>query len=119
MATTPADDRPDYRFRTVFETDNGAIRLCDCCGCLQVWFGNAVFALDTDELGELRSTIAAIDNPGEQPGPWKLYRVVIPLASSGAGFAFSRPEIAELHRLLVGAELLLDIDPDGEQARHR
>lgn len=109
----------DDRYRTLFETDNGAVRHCGCCGCLQVWFGNAFFALAADELTELRSAIACIDEPETTPGPWLLHRVVIPLAATGAGFAFDRVEIAELHRLLVGAELLLDIDPHGGSAHRR
>lgn len=87
---------------TVFETERGRVARCACCGGLEIRFGNAVLALaDDDELTTVLDALVA----SELPGRGALLR----LGDTGCGWAFDAAEVAELHRLVAGARLMLDV----------
>jgi len=99
----------DGRYAPVFETTRGRVLCCPGCGRLQVRFGNAVLGLDDEELTEFRAAVAAFDRDAGAAGPHRQDHAVFYAGDTGLGFAFSRAETAELHRLLEGARLLLDL----------
>ena len=95
--------------RLLFETEHGRVRRCDCCDTLRVRLGNALLAVDGDDFGQLLGVVAAFDR-GETPlGPWPEGHALLHVGDSGVALAFTPDEIAELHRLLAGARLLLDL----------
>jgi hypothetical protein len=103
-------------YTPVFETEHGATRRCDCCACLQLRFGNTLLGLQPDDFEQLRAAVAAYDRGAAPLGPWPSDHAVIHVGDAGVGFVFSRVEIAELHRLLEGTRLLLDLGPGGRAA---
>lgn len=97
----------------VFETVRGRVRRCDCCDTLRVHFGAALMSADPAGFEGLFETVAAFDR-GETPlGPWPEGHALLHVGESGAAFAFTPPEIAELHRLLAGARLMLELGLGG------
>lgn len=108
----------DDRYRPLFETDRGCVLHCDCCGGLQLHFGNAILGLSAPDFDPLRETIRALE---QDAGEWSR-AVVLPgrtrtgreratifVGETGVGFAFDADELTELHRLLEGARLFLEL----------
>ena len=50
----PQPHTGDDRYRPLFETDRGCVLHCDCCGGLQLHFGNAILGL---KIGEKTSYV--------------------------------------------------------------
>lgn len=93
----------------LFETERGRVRRCDCCDTLRVHLGSALLAVDGEGFAQLTATVAAFDR-GETPlGPWPVGHALLHVGETGAAFAFTPAEIAELHRLLAGTQLMLDL----------
>lgn len=117
MAQQPhADDR----YEPLFETDRGRVLHCDCCGGLQLHFGNAILGLNGTDFDPLRETIRALEEDAARPPATGRprtgrERATLFVGDTGIGFAFDAGELAELHRLLEGARLFLDLhaSPDG------
>jgi hypothetical protein len=93
----------------VFETAGGRVRRCDCCDTLRVHFGAALLAVDTAGFATLLDTVAAFDRGDTPLGPWPEGHALIHVGETGAAFAFTPAEIADLHRLLSGARLLVEL----------
>jgi hypothetical protein len=93
----------------LFETERGRVRRCDCCDTLRVHLGNAVLAVDAEDFAQLLDAVAAFDRGDTPLGPWPEGRALLHVGDSGVALAFTPGEIAELHRLLAGARLLLDL----------
>lgn len=106
-----------HRRASLFETTHGHVRRCPCCSLLEVRFGNALLALATDDLPHVLDQLGAAESQaGEHPGAEAPPaaggaggEVTLLLGDSGSGWVFSRAEAAELHRLVAGAQLLLDL----------
>ena len=105
----------DDRYRPLFETDRGCVLHCDCCGGLQLHFGNAILGLGAPDFDPLRETIRTLEQDASE---WSAKRAAarggreratIFVGETGIGFAFDADELAELHRLLEGARLFLDL----------
>lgn len=101
---------------TIFETDHGAVRRCQCGGCLLVRYGHCLLSVGVGGLRELRAAIvgAARETSGRRGSGEP---VVLYIADTGAGFVFAPDEVGELHRLLDGAQLMLDLAGGGERPR--
>ena len=102
------------QYETLFETGRGRLLHCRCCGALQLRFGNAVLGLNAEDFAPFRRTAAelerdalATDERGELHAD---ARAVLYLGESGSGFAFDAGELTELHRLLEGGALLLELE---------
>jgi hypothetical protein len=106
-----ASDRAPGDALLVFETGNGRVRRCDCCDTLRVHLGNAMLAVDADGFGQLLENVAAFDRGDTPLGPWPADRALLHVGDSGVALVFTTDEIAELHRLLAGARLMLDLAP--------
>ena len=118
----------DDRYRPLFETDHGCVLHCDCCGGLQLHFGNAILGLSASDFDPLRQTIAALEQDASRVvaarrsrgrRARRRERATIYVGDTGIGFAFDAGELVELHRLLEGARLFLDLqgspgDPEDE-----
>ena len=114
----PQPHTGDDRYRPLFETDRGCMLHCDCCGGLQLHFGNAILGLSASDFDPLRETIRALEQdatqwssgpiPAERPRSGR-ERATIFVGETGIGFAFDADELGELHRLLEGARLFLDL----------
>jgi len=93
----------------LFETRHGRVRRCDCCDTIRVHFRNAALAVGPDDLAQLLDVVSAFDR-GETPlGPWPEGHALLHVGESGVALAFTPTEVAELHRLLAGARLFLDL----------
>ena len=97
---------PAHESSTLFETDRGRVRRCPCCDRLELRFGNALLALAPDDLPQV---LAQLDTAGAAAPPEAPGEVTLFLGDSGCGWVFAADEAAELHRLLAGAGLLLDL----------
>jgi hypothetical protein len=103
-----------HRRASVFETAHGHVRRCPCCSWLEVRFGNALLALDADDLPAVLDQLGVAEaQAGERAGvpttAAPADEVTLLLGDTGSGWVFSRTEAAELHRLVAGAQLLLDL----------
>lgn len=106
----------DDRYEPLFETDRGRVLYCDCCGSLQLHFGNAILGLNATDFDPLRHTIRALEHDALQVGAGgrprqarARERATLFVGDSGVGFAFDAGELTELHRLLEGARLFLEL----------
>ena len=93
----------------VFETARGRVRRCDCCDTLRVHFGAALMSPDPAGFDGLLATVVAFDRGDTPLGPWPEGHALLHVGETGAAFAFTPVEIAELHRLLAGTKLMLDL----------
>jgi hypothetical protein len=93
----------------LFETERGRVRRCDCCDTIRVHLGNALLAVDADGFAQLVDTVAAFDRGDTPLGPWPEGHALVHVGDSGVALAFTPAEVAELHRLLAGARLMLDL----------
>ena len=107
-------DRPPVDPLLVFETGRGRVRACDCCDTLRVHFGTALMSADTAGFAALLDTVAAFDRGDTPLGPWPEGHALLHVGDTGAAFAFTPVEIAELHRLLAGARLMLELGPTAD-----
>ena len=96
----------------VFETARGRVRRCDCCDTLRVHVGTALMSADPAGFDGLLETVAAFDRGDTPLGPWPEGHALLHVGETGAAFAFTPVEIAELHRLLAGARLMLELGLD-------
>lgn len=89
----------------LFETARGRVCRCGCCDRLELRFGNALLSLAPDDLSVVLGQLGAAE-----PGPAAPTReVTLFLAESGCGWVFTADEAAELHRLVAGTRLMLDV----------
>lgn len=100
----------------LFETAHGRVRRCPCCDCLELRFGNALLALAVDELPTVLAQLGAAERepaaggPAGGPATDRGHReVTLFVGDSGCGWVFTADETAELHRLVAGARLMLDL----------
>lgn len=100
----------------VFETAGGRVRRCDCCDTLRVHFGAALMSADPAGFDALLATVVAFDRGDTPLGPWPEGHALLHVGETGAAFAFTPVEIAELHRLLAGAKLMLELGIGGPDA---
>lgn len=109
--TTPHSG--DGRYDVLFETTRGRLTHCRCCGELELRFGNALLALNGSDFDPLRQTVAELEADAvaaRDRGPLAVgARAELRLGDSGVGFAFDAEELVELHRLLEGGALLLEL----------
>jgi len=106
-----SSDEPPTDPLLLFETGRGRIRRCDCCETIRVHMGNALLEVDVDGFGELLDSVAAFDRGDTPLGPWPEGHALLHVGDSGVALAFTPAEVAELHRLLAGAQLMLDLAP--------
>lgn len=100
---------PAHSREPLFETARGRVRRCPCCDRLELRFGNALLALAAGELPQVLTALGAADggpNAPPNPGPRE---VTLLLGDGGCGWVFTVDEAAELHRLLAGTRLMLDL----------
>ena len=107
-----------HRRASLFETVHGHVRRCPCCRLLEVRFGNALLAVDADDLPDVLDQLVEAESQADAradagasapPDAPVSGEVTLLLGDSGSGWVFSRAEAAELHRLVAGAQLLLDV----------
>jgi hypothetical protein len=107
-------DHGDGRYEVAFETEHGRLLHCDCCGSLQLRFGNAVLGMNAEDFSPFRETVADLERDAlETAATGRLApdaRAVLYLGDSGTGFSFDADELVEMHRLLEGAALMLELD---------
>lgn len=114
----------------LFATARGRVVRCRCCAKAELRFGNALLRLDVDELPYLLGRLREADAPCADPAcadparrtsagraPADVREATLLLGESGSGWAFTRDELAELHRLVAGALLLLAVTPPFRGAR--
>ncbi len=97
------------RYDIVFATEAGTVRRCSQCGALQLRFGNGLLGLAPSDLGHLLKSVAAYDHDGAAATGDPREHAVFHFGDTGIGFRFTRDEVAELHRLLSGTQLLLEM----------
>lgn len=88
-------------------TRRGTALHCTCCGRVEVCFGNAVLALDEDDLRSVLSIIDSFDLDSAPRDADGQRSFLIRTQHDEAAFAFSRREALELRDLLVGARRAL------------
>ena len=93
----------------LFETERGRVRRCDCCDTLRVHLGNVLMAIEPEAVEGVLETVGAFDRGDTPLGPWPEGHALLHVGDSGAAFALAPFEIAELHRLLAGARLMLEL----------
>jgi hypothetical protein len=101
-----------HRRASLFETVHGHVRRCPCCSLLEVRFGNALLALSADDLPGVLDQLGAAEAQADERAGLETPagdEVTLLLGETGSGWVFSRTEAAELHRLVAGAQLLLDL----------
>lgn len=108
-ATDATVSAPEHRpNRTILETDRGFVRRCTCCDRIELRFGNALLGLSVDEMECVRSRLVEAELAAGalvSPRP----SVVLMIGETASGWVFDREEVLELHRLLAGASLMLDL----------
>ena len=75
-------------------------------------FGNALLALSADDLPAVLDQLGAAEAQADERAGMEATvgeEVTLLLGDTGSGWVFSRTEAAELHRLVAGAQLLLDL----------
>ncbi|MDF1503741.1 hypothetical protein [Roseisolibacter sp. H3M3-2] len=90
-----------HRRASLFETAHGHVRTCACCPALEVRFGNALLALGPDDLPHVLDQLEAAESHECD--------VTLLMGETGSGWVFTADEAAELHRLVAGARLMLDV----------
>lgn len=103
-------NHPHHPSRVVFESQNGSVLRCATCGGMELRFGNAVIALIDDDLDQLQRAVATFDASSQGATGHPMEHALVYIGNSGNGYRFSHPQVSELHRLLVGAQLLLGMD---------
>lgn len=101
-----------HRRASLFETVHGHVRRCPCCTQLEVRFGNALLAISADDLPAVLDQLGAAEAQADVRAGLAApvgEEVTLLLGDTGSGWVFSRAEAAELHRLVAGAQLLLDV----------
>lgn len=103
------------RLNKVFQTGRGCVLRCRACGTLELRYGNIVLMLATADLDGFIDKIASYDKAprlsvDEVHGqPIGREYATFYLGATGVGFTLDREEISELHRLLVGTRLMVDL----------
>ena len=102
--------QPERSRATIFETERGTVRQCPGCQGLELRFGNAILGLAADELEIVRTTLVEAElSAGGSLHHNGRPAVVLTLGDSASGWVFDRAETVELHRLIAGASLLLEV----------
>ena len=105
-------DHDAHARATLFETERGRVTRCGGCGALELRFGNALLAVRPEELATV--LLAALAEAEADARAAAVHGVpaagvTLYLGDSACGWVFDRAESAELHRLVAGARLLLDL----------
>lgn len=98
---------------TIAESTRGRLEHCSSGDCLRLRFGNAVLELDRDELATVLDMVTAHDLRPHPEGADPSEHALIDIGGSGASFAFTHDEVAELRALLTRAALALAAAPVG------
>jgi hypothetical protein len=86
-------------------TPDGEVARCDSCSALHLRFGNALLTFDQSDLRTLRDAVlASRDRPVRRSTTNPERPIELYVGESGAGFAFSLAEMAELDQLLAITE---------------
>lgn len=96
-----------YAHTTIATSPRGVLDYCQPGACVRLRFGNAVLQLDTEELETVLDMVAMHDIDGEPAGGHATEHALIDIGDTGASFAFTRDEVAELHLLLARGVLVL------------
>ncbi|MQA91677.1 MAG: hypothetical protein GEU90_15885 [Gemmatimonas sp.] len=86
----------------LYGTELGSAAYCECCGRVEISFGNAMLSLDSDDLGSVVEIIDSFDLERAPPCTEHRRRYLI-RTQHDAAFAFNRWEALELRDLLLGA----------------
>ena len=94
----------------IFQTPNGRVVRCACCGRLEVAFGNIVLAGDSAGLLRFRRIVAQLDPDAspERIGHARPFRLSV--QGTKLAFRFTHDEAAELRDLLDGAAAMLELE---------
>lgn len=89
----------------LFDTRDGQVLRCACCGRIQIEFRGLTLLVDTDEFETLLGTLVEVLDKvrDDNPGSWRL------AAPTDAGEVSVRLELGELralHKLLDGAQAM-------------
>lgn len=106
----------ENQYAPLFETENGRVLRCLCCGVLHVRFGNVLLALAFEDFEWLQQTTADLDCHPYLSDVWRFGPGTIRVGDSGVSLILTRDEMVELHQLLAGARLLLDVGSDSQRA---
>lgn len=94
----------------IYQTQNGKVLRCACCGRLEIHFGNIAIAEPPSRFERLRKIVASIDldRPASQTDSDR----PIMLAVDGVRLSlrFTRAEAAELQELLDGTAAMLELE---------
>jgi hypothetical protein len=107
---------PDAPLTPLFQTRNGYVLWCDCCGRLQLVFGNAVLTQDIRGIELFRRLVDCLDlaTPSFVLPTGRGYAVT--LNDVRQAFAFTHDEVLELRELLAGTFAMLNLKRLLEQA---
>lgn len=92
-------------------TNLGTALHCNCCGRIEIAFGNAVLALGADDLVSVLGIIDSFDLDRGPAQPDERRAFIIRTQHDDAAFAFTRAEAIELRDLLIGARSALRTRP--------
>lgn len=92
---------------SLYETANGRAIFCTCCDRVEMMLGNAVLYLERNDFEPVLRVIDGFDAEAAPDSPKRDF--VIRTEHDDAAFAFSRREVIELRRLVLGARRALGL----------
>lgn len=109
--TSPSSVAGDANPLLLCRTNLGTALHCNCCGRIEIAFGNAVLALGSDDLASVLAIIDSFDLDRGPVQPDERRAFIIRTQHDDAAFAFTRAEAIELRDLLIGARSALRTRP--------
>lgn len=95
----------------LFETRHGAVIKCACCGHLEVTFMGGTLRVAPKDFGTVAETVARTWNEiQESDSVAQRWQLRAETAEGMVSVEFAPQEIAELHELLHGASVMLELD---------
>jgi hypothetical protein len=94
----------------IFQTPNGKVLRCECCGRIEVVFGNLGVAEEPDLFVRFRSLVKQLDVDAQARQHDDERPIFLSVDGDRFTFRFTREEVYELEELLDGAAAMLELD---------
>jgi hypothetical protein len=89
----------------LYDTRDGRILRCECCGRIQIEFRGLALLIDAEEFETLLGTVVEVLDGVEETdaGPWRL---AAPTDAGEVSASFDAQELQALYELLAGAQAM-------------
>ncbi len=93
----------------LYDTRNGHVFRCACCGRIQIEFRGLTLLIDTDEFETLLGTLAEVldEIDGDTSDAWRLST---PTDAGEVSVQLTRDQLRALYELLAGAQTMYTLE---------